>query len=112
MGLYSLRVYLHVMDGAIIAFRLPHKTEALERNRFCQRFYGQDTSSGRGRYHHHKRGLLDEMPYRKLIRSVIVLRLEDVERVSRFLEGYNAEIHVRRIRLTTEDRRVLRVSQK
>jgi hypothetical protein len=100
------------MDGAIIAFRLPHKTEALERNKFCQRFYGQDTSSGRGRYHHHKRGLLDEIPYRKLIRSVIVIRLEDVKRVTVFLGGYNAEVHVRRIRLTTEDRRILELSRK
>ena len=72
-------------------------------SKFCQKFYGQNTSSWGGKYKYRRKGLLDEIPYHKLLRGVIIIRTEDLERVVIFLEEYSAEINVRTIDLTPED---------
>lgn len=95
------------MKGIIIVFRLPPRTNNTTLSKFCQKFYGQDTSSWSGKYRYHRQGLLDDMPHRKLIRGVLILRLEDAEMVKQFLGQYSAEVHIREIVLTDEDRRIL-----
>jgi hypothetical protein len=95
-----------------VVFRLPPKTKQSVANVFCQRFYGQDASSHRGKYRYHRRGILDDIPYRKLIRGVIILKSEDLDTVLTFLDRYDAEVYVRRIRFATEDRQILGLSQK
>jgi len=100
------------MQGVIVVFRLPPKTKQSVANVFCQRFYGQDASSHGGKYRYHRRGILDDIPYRKLIRGVIILKLEDLDTVLTFLDRYDAEVYVRRIRLAAEDRQILGLSQK
>ena len=102
-GLYTLCALLHIMDGTIIVFRLPHKTKNTNLSKFCQKFYGQNTSSHGGKYRYRRYGLLDDIPYRKLLRCVIIVRIEDVERIIMFLKGYSAEIHTRPIELTKAD---------
>jgi hypothetical protein len=54
-----------------------------------------------------RRGLLDEIPHRKLIRGVIVVSTKDANEVIKFLQKFNAELHVRDVVLTPEDRKVL-----
>ena len=98
------------MNGRIVIFRLPPKTKNVELCKFVQRFYGQDTRTGKYRYRRH--GLLDDIPHRKLLRGVIILDPKDLEPVLTFLRRYNAEVHVRSIKLTAEDRQVLGLSQK
>jgi len=95
-----------------VVFRLPPKTKQSVANVFCQRFYGQDASSHGGKYRYHRRGILDDIPYRKLIRGVIILKLEDLDTVLTFLDRYDAEVYVRRIRLAAEDCQILGLSQK
>ena len=95
----------HTMDGYIIVFNLPPKRRNVEISRFCQKFYGQDTSSWGGKYRYHRHGLLDDIPYRKLSRGVILIYDDDLETVLRFLEKYNAHTHVRKVRLTEDDRK-------
>lgn len=98
-----------LMLGKIIIFRLPPKTKNTNLSKFCQKFYGQDTSSGHGKYRYHRHGLLDGIPHCKLLRGVIIIKKEDVEKVQSFLRGYNAEVHVRTIELSDEDRKILGV---
>jgi hypothetical protein len=100
------------MQGDIVVFRLPPRLKKVEVSRFCQGFYGQNTSSHGGKYRYHRRGILDDIPYRKLIRGVIILKSEDLDTVLTFLDRYDAEVYVRRIRLVAEDHRVLGLSQK
>ena len=78
-------------------------------NRFCQKFYRQDTSSHGGKYRHHKRGLLEDILHVKFIRSVITVSTRDVDKVIGFPRELNAEVHVRDVTLTPEDRRALQV---
>ena len=73
-------------------------------------FYGQNTSSHGGKYQHHRRGILDDIPYRKLIRGVILIEPKDLDTVSTFLD--RSGIYVQRIGLVADDRRVLGLSQK
>jgi len=94
-----------------VVFRLPPKTKQSVANVFCQRFYGQDASSHGGKYRYHRRGILDDISYRKLIRGVIILKLEDLDTVLTFLDRYDAEVYVQRIRLAAEDRQILGLSQ-
>lgn len=98
------------MKGIIIVFRLPKKTENKELSKFCQRFYGQDSSSHKGKYRYHRHGLLDDIPHRKLLRGVIVIRAEDRDKILEFLGQYSVEIHTRQVKLTEEDCRILGLS--
>ena len=43
---------------------------------------------------------MDEISYNKLIRGVIIIRTDDVERVTEFLEQHSAEYYVRMVELT------------
>ena len=92
------------MDGYIIVFKLPPKRKNVEISKFCQKFYGQDTSSWGGKYRYHRHGLLDDIPHRKLSRGVVLIYGDDLERVLGFLEKYDAHIHVREVKLIEDDR--------
>ena len=95
------------MNGVIIIFRLPPKIRNTEISKFCQKFYGQDSSSHGGKYRYHRRGLLDSIPYRKLARGVILLRSADLDVVVEFLKDYTNEIHIREIKLSEYDTELL-----
>ena len=94
------------MNGAIVVFRLLPKMKNSEISKFCQKFYGQNTSSHGGKYRYRRRGLLDSVPHRKLSRGVVVLRQEDLDVVVQLLKDYASEIHVRKIELSDYDREV------
>lgn len=94
------------MDGALLAFRLATYDQD-QASELVKRLYGQETSSHGGRYRYRRRGLLDDIPHRRLIRGVLIVRPEDAGRVVALLEEMGAEVHVRRIELTREDREAL-----
>jgi hypothetical protein len=96
------------MNGIIIVFKLSKGTKINEINQFCKKFYGQDSSSWKGKYHYHRHGLLDDIPHKKLIRGVIIIEDKYVDTVKKFLEKYNAPIYVRRIILTEDDEKDLK----
>jgi len=76
-------------------------------NRFVQKFYGQDATSHGGKYKHHRRGLLEDIPHIRLIRGVVIVREVDLEGVVDFLNQYNAELWVWDIMLSPEDEKAL-----
>jgi len=93
------------MDGTLIAYRLPAGSTNAAYGRLVKRLYGQETSAGGYRYR--RRGLLDDLPHRRVIRGVIVLREGDATAVVRLLRELQAEAYVWRISLTREDRKAL-----
>ena len=95
------------MRGKLIAFRVYKNTDAATTNRFCQKLYGQNTTSHGGRYRSHKHGLLENIPHVKLIRGVIILQEKDLKTVLKFLNQFNAEAHVRNVILTPDDAKTL-----
>ena len=86
-----------------MVFRLPPHQSNTELGKFVKKLYGQDSSCGRGKYSFHRRGLLDEVPHRKLLRGVVILRKQDLEKVLAFLEEWKAQVEVRVIKPTPED---------
>lgn len=95
------------MNGRVIAFRIYKNTDAKTTNRFCQKFYGQDSTSHGGKYRHHRYGVMEDTPHVKLIRSVLIVAEKDAGKVIRFLKKFNAEVHSRRVILTRSDKKVL-----
>lgn len=91
------------MYGSIIIFRLKPPHDSNVASELVKKLYGQDTSNHKGKYHYHRKGLLEEVPAHRLIRGVLIVRKEDEERVLEFLEIYNTEVFVRRVELSQED---------
>ena len=95
------------MNGTMILFQFVEKTEHNTVNKFMQKFYGQDSTSWKGKYRHHRRGFLENIPHRKLLRGVIIIRTEDVPQVLGFLEKYSLTLYVREVKLTGDDEKIL-----
>ena len=95
------------MKGEIIVFRLPPKTNNTDISKFCQQFYGQNTSSHKGKYQYRRKGLLDTIPHIKLIRGVLITLETYVDQIINFLEGYTAEFVTRKIELAPDDEEIL-----
>jgi len=100
--------YIPAMVGKIIIFRILKNTDHNTVNLFCKKFYGQNTSSHKGKYRYRLKGFLDDIPHIKLIRGVIIVLEKDASRVIKFLRGFNAEIHIRSVELTMEDEKILK----
>jgi len=65
--------------------------------------YGQKISTHHGKYVYRKRGILDDIPFRKLIRGVFVIQDKDKKWIIDFLKRFSAEYYVRVVELTEED---------
>lgn len=89
--------------GKIICYTLGSEPTPKERNRFRKQLLGYTDYSNKGQYRYERDGLLSEIPHIKPIRSVIVVRNEDSEKVIDFLKNHGAEVFVRTIILTNKD---------
>lgn len=95
-------------EVVILVFRLPPKVPNVWTSKFCQRLYGQAVSSWGGRYRYRRKGVLDGIPHRKLLRGVVIVRRSEVGPVLRVLEEFRAQVEVRVIQPTREDLAALR----
>ncbi len=93
--------------GLIICYTLGSKATAVQRNRFRKEFLGYIDHSNHGRFTYRRKGILDEIPHVKLIRSVVIIREEDRGKVVQCLEKHGAGYYIRRVELTSEDGYVL-----
>ena len=91
------------MFGILIAYRLKSPHDPNTASVLVKKLYGQNTSSHGGRYRYRRKGLLDEIPSRRLIRGVIIVKEGDQENIIEFLREFQAEIHIRKVVLTQED---------
>jgi hypothetical protein len=92
-------------EGVIIAFRNKPKTPTKDIKRFCNRLYGYKDHSQNGKYLYEREGLLDEIPHILInpIRSVIVVKKKDAEKILDFLKEFEVEIYSRDIKLEKEE---------
>ena len=95
------------MKGILIAFRLQKGVPNRVYTRFLKKFYGQETSSHGGKYRYRRPGLLDDIPYVKLIRGVIIIRVEDSAKILDFFDGFGMDYHVREVKLVARDLEIL-----
>lgn len=85
------------MKASIVMFSLRKDMKPGEKVKFCQSFYGRDTSTWKGKYSYHIEGILDQIPHRKLARGVIIIRTSDLGRIKEHLKGSTDQMHVRSI---------------
>jgi len=95
------------MIGKLFVFTIFKNNERKNIDKFCKKFYGQETSSHGGKYHYRRHGFLDDIPHIKLIRGVIIVPSDSAEKVIQFLEEFNAEFFMRDVILLPEDEAVL-----
>ena len=96
------------MHVVILIFHLPQGMKNSDLGKFVKRFYGQETSAQKGKYRYRRKGLLDHVPHRKLLRGVIIIRESDLGTVMKLLIEWNAVVDQRIIEPTEEDLKMLR----
>ncbi|EQD25829.1 hypothetical protein B2A_15931 [mine drainage metagenome] len=82
------------MSLSIVAFRLPKGTDTNTLTKFVRGLYGQDSKSWNGKYEFHRKGIMEEIPFRKFIRGVIIIRDHDLEKIKSYLARYKAEYYI------------------
>ena len=100
------------MDVTILIFHLPKGMKNSDLGKFVKRFYGQETSAQKGKYRYRRKGLLDHVPHRKLLRGVIIIRESDLGTVMKLLIEWNAVVDQRIIEPTEEDIKALQEGKK
>lgn len=91
------------MLGKLIAFITHSNGNRTKSSMFAKKFYGQETSSNKGRYKYRRKGFLDDIPHIKLIRGVIIVFKKDANKVIKFLKSYDTDIYIRNVELIPED---------
>ena len=86
----------------IVAFRLPKGTDTNTLNKFVRGLFGQDSRSWNGRYKFHRKGIMEEVPFRKFMRGVIIIQESDLDKIILYLSGYKAEYYVGKVIKTSE----------
>lgn len=95
------------MFGILIVYRLHSPHNPNRASDLVKKLYGQKTSSHKGRYTYRRKGLLDEIPSIRLIRGVLIVRMKDKDPIVSLLDSFDAEIFIREIVLTEEDKKAL-----
>jgi hypothetical protein len=95
------------MKGEIIIFSVSTGSNRTKSSAFIKKFYGQDSTSHKGKYKYHRHGLLDDIPHHKLGRGVVIIKAEDVTKIVDFLEENSATFSMRTVILTDEDCEIL-----
>ena len=100
------------MHVVILIFHLPQGMKNSDLGKFVKRFYGQETSAQKGKYRYRRKGLLDQIPHRKLLRGVIIIRESDLGTVMKLLIEWNAVVDQRIIEPTEKDLKMLQEAGK
>ncbi|KXA95925.1 hypothetical protein AKJ37_06485, partial [candidate division MSBL1 archaeon SCGC-AAA259I09] len=77
-------IYVSKIDRAIVIYQI-HGLSQAEKAKFRRELYGYVDKSNRGQYEYYRPSLLDEIPYRKLIRCDLLIRKEDKEKITDFM---------------------------
>ncbi len=92
-----------MQTGALISFRLSGNNNHTEINRFCREFYGYKDRSNKGRYTYERKGILGKYPHIRVQRGLVIVRMEDIEKITDILEKHNAIIFMREVILLHKD---------
>lgn len=81
------------MKAKLVCYTLGSISSTL-RNKFKRELLGYKDYSNRGKYSYQRGGFLSEIPYYRPIRSVIVVRLQDENKIISFLTKYKAKYNI------------------
>jgi len=92
------------MKGNIVIYRQPSSSKSRQLSRALN---GYVDRSNHGKYTYERDGLLDKIPHRKLIKGVFIIKNKHLEKFEDLLDMYQAEYHIRDIKLKPEDAKIL-----
>ncbi len=95
------------MKGVVVIFKLPENTALNTMNKFVRGLYGQDSMSWKGKYKHHRHGILEDIPHRKFLRGVVLMNKKDTEVVVEYLNKFSADFYTGVVELTPDDEKIL-----
>jgi len=81
------------MKGKLICYTLG-KASHKKRSKLKRELLGYIDKSNNGRYKYQRKGLLDDIPHLKPIKSVIITKEEDFAKVEKVLKKYGAKTYV------------------
>ncbi|HID42403.1 MAG TPA: hypothetical protein EYP30_01280 [Archaeoglobaceae archaeon] len=80
------------MKSRLICYSLKGKN-AVERMKFQREMYGFKDLSNNGRYSYRRKGLMDSIPHKKILDSVIIVSPFDAKSVIRLLKKFRVKIY-------------------
>lgn len=95
--------------GKLVIFKPTKDAQLKERTAQSRALHGYIDRSSFGRYKYQRDGFLDTINYIYPIRSVLIVKESDGNKLLSFLKLFKTEIFVRRIVLEEEDRSMLEV---
>jgi len=98
-------------EGRMVGFALAATLAPKDRVRVFRQLYGYEDKSQYGKYHYTRGGLLDRVGYVPFGRGVFIIPTGALKRVRSVLKG-KARLRVRRVILTTSDRRRFKARHK
>ncbi|KXB04456.1 hypothetical protein AKJ50_02375 [candidate division MSBL1 archaeon SCGC-AAA382A13] len=88
----------------IVAYKQPNQSKSVQLSRSL---HGYTDKSNYGEYSYERKGLLDKIPYQKLMNGVFILKKKDAEQLIKLLEKYEAEYYAGTIEKTSETGEIL-----
>lgn len=80
------------MKCTIICYTLK-KTTPTTRNKFKRELLGYTDHSNKGKYKYKRKGILQNIPHLRPIRSTIIIENKNKQKIIKFLQKYNAIYH-------------------
>ena len=81
------------MDAQLITYSLGDKSTAIQ-NQLRMKLIGQTSTSHRGKYKFHRKGLLEEIKHIKPSRGTMIIPLNKSKKVIQLLRKYKAKIKI------------------
>ncbi|MBS3176042.1 hypothetical protein J4457_02285 [Candidatus Woesearchaeota archaeon] len=81
------------MKAKLICYTIKQKGHKA-RSKLKRELFGYTDKSNNGKYEYERKGLLQKIPNLKPIRSVIITKIEDSNKLIKILKNYGAKTHV------------------
>ena len=81
------------MNAKLICYTLKQKSHK-ERSKLKRELFGYTDKSNKGEYIYERMGLLQKIPNLKPIRSVIITKTEDSQKLIKVLKNFRAKIYI------------------
>ncbi|KXB05374.1 hypothetical protein AKJ50_01095 [candidate division MSBL1 archaeon SCGC-AAA382A13] len=88
----------------IIVYKQPNQSKSVQLSRSL---HGYTDKSNYGEYSYKRKGLLDKIPYQKLMNGVFILREKDADKLIELLEKYQAQYYAGPIEKTSKTGKIL-----
>jgi len=89
--------------GLIMIYKLEGLSQ-IDRDKLCRKLLGRTVKTHKGKYTHHVKGILDNIPHIRVGNGILIINKTDEIKISNFLEENKVKnVFIRDIILTKND---------